>query len=53
MEQVSDREIYDAIRYLEPDDERRNKHKDAARYVLLVVAVIVWLAFLWCFWFPS
>jgi hypothetical protein len=53
IEHVSDPEIYDAIRYLEPDRDTRHEHNDTARFVLLAVAVIVWLAFLWCFWFPA
>jgi hypothetical protein len=50
IEQVNDREIYDAIRYLEPDHETRNEHNDTAAWVIFVAVVILWLVCLWHFW---
>jgi hypothetical protein len=52
--QLTDREIYALIRYLDPDPRTTNEeHNDTARVVILVVLVIVWLACIWHFMFPG
>jgi hypothetical protein len=58
IEDQSDTEIYDAIRYLEPDPESANQmdgdHRDKDNgvviYVLLYGALLVCMAFVWLYW---
>ena len=58
IEDVSDAEIYDAIRYLEPDPKSVNemdgddqdKDNGVAISVFLYVALLVCLAFVWFYW---
>ena len=58
IEDVSDAEIYDAIRYLEPDPKSVNemdgddqdKDNGIAISVFLYVALLACLAFMWFYW---
>jgi hypothetical protein len=58
IEDVSDAEIYDAIRYLEPDPKSVNemdgddqdKDNGVAISVFLYVALLACLAFMWFYW---
>ena len=58
LEDLSDTEIYDAIRYLEPDQERANEmggddqdqNNGAVICVCLYAAILVCLAFVWFYW---
>ena len=58
IEDLSDTEIYDAIRYLEPelkrakemDEDDRDKDNGIVICVLLYVALSVGLAFVWFYW---
>jgi hypothetical protein len=50
IEQVSDLEIYDAIRYLEPYHETTNEHDSTVGSAIFVVFVVMLAAGLWYFW---
>lgn len=58
IEDLTDTEIYDVIRYLEPDSksanetDRDDREKDdgLAICVCLYAAVLVCLAFVWLYW---
>jgi len=53
IECPSDPEIYDAIRYLEPDPICRNEQKDDTAFVICVAVVILLLGcvgFVWLWW---
>jgi len=58
IEDLSDTEIYDAIRYLEPHPKRANemdgddqdKDKGVVICVSLYAAILVCLAFAWFYW---
>ena len=58
IEDVSDAEIYDAIRYLEPDarsakemdGDDQDKDNGVAISVFLYVALLACLAFMWFYW---
>jgi hypothetical protein len=58
IEDLSDTEIYDAIRYLEPDPKSANemdgddqdKDDGVVISVFLYVALLVCLAFMWFYW---
>jgi hypothetical protein len=58
LEDLSDTEIYDAIRYLEPDPRRANemgrddqdKDNGVVICVCLYAAILVCLAFVWFYW---
>jgi hypothetical protein len=58
VEDLTDTEIYDAIRYLEPDPKSANKidgddqDKDngVVICVFLYLALLVCLAFMWFYW---
>jgi hypothetical protein len=58
IEDLTDTAIYDAIRYLEPDpksanemdEDDRDKDNGVAICVVLYVALLVCLAFLWFYW---
>ena len=58
IEDLSDTEMYDAIRYLEPDPksanetERDDQDKDngVAVCVFLYAAILVCMAFVWFYW---
>jgi hypothetical protein len=58
IEDLSDAEIYDAIRYLEPgpksvnemDGDDQDKDNAVAISVFLYVGLLVCLAFMWFYW---
>jgi hypothetical protein len=58
IEDLTDTEIYGAIRYLEPDpqsanemdEDDRDKDNGVVICVFLYVALLVCLAFLWFYW---
>jgi hypothetical protein len=58
IEDLTDTEIYDRIRYLEPDPKSanqtdgddRDKDKGVVICVLLYVALLACLAFVWFYW---
>jgi len=58
IEDLTDTEIYDAIRYLEPDPKRANdmggddqdKDNGVVICVCLYAAILVCLAFVWFYW---
>jgi hypothetical protein len=58
IEDLTDMEIYDAIRYLEPDPKSasemdgddRDKDNGIVICVVLYVALLVCLAFVWFYW---
>jgi len=53
IEYLSDPEIYDAIRYLEPDPICRNAQKDDTAFVICVAVIILLLGclgFVWLWW---
>ena len=57
LEDLSDTEIYDAIRYLEPDPQSANeldgdsdKDNGVVICVCLYAAILVCLAFVWFYW---
>jgi hypothetical protein len=58
IEDLSDAEMYDAIRYLEPDPKRANemdgddedKDNGGVICVCSYAAILVCLAFLWFYW---
>ena len=58
IEDLTDTEIYDAIRYLEPDPKSanemdgddRDKDNGVVICVFLCVALLVCLAFMWFYW---
>ena len=57
IEELADTEMYDAIRYLEPDpqsanemDGDRDKDNGAVICVCLYIALLGCLAFVWLFW---
>jgi hypothetical protein len=58
IEDLTDAEIYNAIRYLEPDPKRanemdrddRDKDNGVVVCVFLYVALLVCLAFVWFYW---
>ena len=58
IEDLTDTEMYDAIRYLEPDPKSANaidrddqdKDKGVVICVVLYVALLVCLAFMWFYW---
>jgi hypothetical protein len=58
IEDLTDAEIYDAIRYLEPNPKRANemdgddqkKDNGVVICVSLYVALLVCLAFVWFYW---
>jgi len=58
IEDLTDTEIYDAIRYLEPDSKStnemggddRDKDNGVVICVCLYVALLICLAFLWFYW---
>ena len=58
IEDLTDTEIYDAIRYLEPDPKRANeisgddqdKDNGVVICVCLYIALLGCLAFVWLFW---
>jgi len=53
IEELSDPDIYDAIRYLEPDPTCRNEQKDDTAFVICVTVVILLLGcvgFVWLWW---
>jgi hypothetical protein len=56
IEDLTDTEIYDAIRYLEPDSKSANEMSGDDRdngvviCVCLYVALLICLAFLWFYW---
>jgi hypothetical protein len=58
IEDLSDTEMYDAIRYLEPDPKSanemdgddRDKDNGVVICVVLYVALLVCLAFVWFYW---
>jgi hypothetical protein len=58
IEDLADTEIYDAIRYLEPDPKSANEMDEDDRdrdngvviCVFLYVALLVCLAFVWFYW---
>jgi hypothetical protein len=52
IEELSDPDIYDAIRYLEPDPLRRKQHKDETAFVIgvtLVILLLGCLGFVWLY----
>lgn len=53
IEDLSDPDIYDAIRYLEPDQIRGKQQKDDTVFVICVTVVILLLGcigFVWLWW---
>jgi hypothetical protein len=58
IEDLTETEIYNAIRYLEPDQKNankmdaddRNKDKGVVICVCLYIAVLVCLVFFWFYW---
>jgi hypothetical protein len=58
IEDLTDKEIYDAIRYLEPDPnsgnemdrDDRDKDNGVVICVFLYVALLACLAFVWFYW---
>jgi hypothetical protein len=58
IEDLTDPEIYDAIRYLEPDPksasemdgDERDKDNGVVICVFLYIALLVCLAFVWSYW---
>ena len=57
IEELSDTEMYDAIRYLEPEpqsakemDGDRDKDNGAVICVCLYIALLGFLAFVWLYW---
>jgi hypothetical protein len=58
IEDLTDTEIYDAIRYLEPDPKSanamvgddRDKDRGAVICAFLFVALLACLAFVWFYW---
>jgi len=58
IEDLTDTEIYDAIRYLEPepksanekDGDDRDKDNGVVICVVVYVALLVCLAFVWFYW---
>ena len=50
IEELSDPDIYDAIRYLEPDPICRNQQKDETAFVICATVVILLLGCLGFMW---
>jgi len=53
IEDLTDPDIYDAIRYLEPDPICRNEQKGDSTFVICVTLVILMLGclgFMWLVW---
>ena len=53
IDYLSDPEIYDAIRYLEPDPICRNSQKEDTAFVICVAVIILLLGclgFVWLWW---
>jgi hypothetical protein len=53
IEELTDPDIYDAIRYLEPDPIRRKQQKEDTAFVICVTVIILLLGcvgFVWLLW---
>jgi hypothetical protein len=53
IEELADPEIFDAIRYLEPDPICRKQPKEDTAFIICVTAIILLLGcvgFLWLLW---